>query len=108
MKVQSSSNDQVRPYNKVPKLKQEQLINLVYKEEWKINQAADLLNINYATAKNIVQKFKKTHILGKKVKSSESKRCHYKLISESKAQLCTVNTKWGLVSDCLIEQFQKP
>ncbi|CAK90976.1 unnamed protein product (macronuclear) [Paramecium tetraurelia] len=106
MKVEPS-NDKVRSYCRVPRLQQQQLVNLVYKEEWKINQAAKLLNIKYATAKNIVQRFKKTHIFGKKAKLPESKRCQYKLIDRPEVQSYAVNTKSGLVFDSLVEYSQK-
>ncbi|CAK67872.1 unnamed protein product (macronuclear) [Paramecium tetraurelia] len=72
-----------------------------------IVQAADLLNINYATAKNIVLKFKKTHLLRKSGNISESKRCNYKLIGESKDQTNSVNTKGGLVAEGLKKFVQK-
>ncbi|CAD8114816.1 unnamed protein product [Paramecium primaurelia] len=96
-----------RSYCKVSKQKQEQLLNLVYKDEFRINQAADFLNINYATAKNIIRRFKKIHIFRKCGNISESKRCHYKQIVEQKEQKNGINTKGGLIGDCLTGQVQK-
>ncbi|CAD8128138.1 unnamed protein product [Paramecium sonneborni] len=103
MKTQSSDS-KVRSYCKVPMIKQEQLLNLVFKEEWKVNQAAQLLNIKYATAKNIVLRFKKANILSQHKKLFETKRCQYRQIGESKTQ---INTKDVLSSDDLDQQMKK-
>ncbi|CAD8126847.1 unnamed protein product [Paramecium sonneborni] len=96
MKQGEQSLLKLRPYKKVPQDKKKQLVELVFQKEWKIKQASLFLCINYATAKNIILKFRKTTIRKKTLQLPESKRCHYKLIEQSKSIVKVITSKGGL------------
>ncbi|CAD8122762.1 unnamed protein product [Paramecium sonneborni] len=63
--------EQKRTYIKVPQETKEQLFQLVFKEGFKIKQAAQKLFIKYATAKTIIFHMRKINLKQKK------KRCNF-------------------------------
>ncbi|CAD8211635.1 unnamed protein product [Paramecium pentaurelia] len=88
----------LRPYKKVPLEKKKLLIELVFQKDWKIKQASLHLTINYATAKNIIFRYRKNIIQKKTSCLPESKRCQYKLIGLSKSLVKVVCSKGGLLN----------
>ncbi|CAK63442.1 unnamed protein product (macronuclear) [Paramecium tetraurelia] len=98
MKQSTQSILKLRPYKKVPQDKKKQLVELVFQKDWKIKkqQASLYLHINYATAKNVVLKYRKFSIQKKTSKLPESKRCQYKLIGLSKSRIQVISSKGGI------------
>ncbi|CAD8207975.1 unnamed protein product [Paramecium pentaurelia] len=70
-----------RTYIKVPSNSKEQLAQLVFKEGFKIKDAAKKLSIKYATAKTIIFHMRKGNIKNIKMKH---KKCRYTQILENK------------------------
>ncbi|CAD8103130.1 unnamed protein product [Paramecium primaurelia] len=95
MKQSQQSILKLRPYKKVPQDKKKQLVELVFQKDWKIKQASHYLRINYATAKNIILKYRKTIIQKKTTQLPESKRCQYKLIGLSKSIIKVISSQGG-------------
>ncbi|CAK89379.1 unnamed protein product (macronuclear) [Paramecium tetraurelia] len=94
----------LRPYKKVPTDKKKQLVELVFQKDWKIKQASTHLGINYATAKNIIFRFRKTNIQKQPYKLPESKRCQYKLIGSSNSKIKLVCSQGGVLNCDLISK----
>ncbi|CAD8112215.1 unnamed protein product [Paramecium sonneborni] len=69
-----------RTYIKVPSNSKEQLAQLVFKEGFKIKDAAKKLNIKYATAKTIIFHMRRQNIKQMKMKN---KKCRYTKITEN-------------------------
>ncbi|CAD8120289.1 unnamed protein product [Paramecium sonneborni] len=68
-----------RTYVKVPSNSKEQLAQLVFKEGFKIKDAAKNLGIKYATAKTIIFHMRRENIKQMKIKQQ---KCRYTKISE--------------------------
>ncbi|CAD8194327.1 unnamed protein product [Paramecium octaurelia] len=70
-----------RTYVKVPSNSKEQLAQLVFKEGFKIKDAAKRLSIKYETAKTIIFHIRKGNI---KIKKPKPKKCRYTQIQENR------------------------
>ncbi|CAK63420.1 unnamed protein product (macronuclear) [Paramecium tetraurelia] len=87
MKKDSSTK---RPYEKVSKIKRQNLVKLVFHQGIKIKHAAKQLKINYAAAKTVISQHRCNVILHN-IQYKSNQRCGFQKINNT-------NRSFGLIS----------
>ncbi|CAD8204277.1 unnamed protein product [Paramecium pentaurelia] len=94
--------EKIRQYQKVHQLQKEQLQHLVFQKSYSIKSASTLLEINYATAKSIISKIRKSKIRKYFLINKKLRQCQFKKIEFSTSQLEIKSIVSGLlISECI-------
>ncbi|CAD8211849.1 unnamed protein product [Paramecium octaurelia] len=97
-------NEKVRQYQKVLQHQKDQLQKLVFQKSYSIKSASILLDINYATAKSIIAKFRKSKIRQYYLINKKLRQCHFKKIEYSTSKLEIKSLVSGLlISECIYQ-----
>ncbi|CAD8192919.1 unnamed protein product (macronuclear) [Paramecium tetraurelia] len=106
MKKDSSTK---RPYEKVSKIKRQNLVKLVFHQGIKIKHAAKHLKINYAAAKTVISQHRCNVIL-QNVQYKSNQRCGFTTITNSNRSFSLISKLAGEIikaTDHTIQEIKK-